>query len=136
MRGVPVIWRLRVPLYGEADAGRLWNRTFVRFLTGPIDGGGGGWSQSGYDPCYFFKILHDNARIDMALYVDDGYVIDSGSPLADAELTRLHDRFTIAINTQSSSWASISLSARRNFSRAILHSFWYPSIASMRQRGG
>ena len=33
----------------------------------------------------------------MALYVDDGYVIDSGSPLADAELTRLQDRFTIAI---------------------------------------
>ena len=33
--GVPVIWRLRVPLYGEADAGRLWNRTFVRFMTGP-----------------------------------------------------------------------------------------------------
>ena len=97
VRGVPVIWRLRVPLYGEADAGRLWNRTFVRFLTGPIDGGGGGWSQSGYDPCYFFKILHDGSRIDMALYVDDGYVIDSGSPLADAELTRLHDRFTIAI---------------------------------------
>ena len=38
--GVPVVWRLRVPLYGEADAGRLWNRTFVRFLTGPTSGGG------------------------------------------------------------------------------------------------
>ena len=33
----------------------------------------------------------------MALYVDDGYVVDSGSPLADDELARLHDRFTIAV---------------------------------------
>ena len=33
----------------------------------------------------------------MALYVDDGYVVDSGSHLADDELARLHDRFTIAV---------------------------------------
>ena len=68
-----------------------------RRLTGPVAGGGAGWSQSGYDPCYFFKTLDDGSRINMALYVDDGYVVDSGSPLADAELARLHDRFTIAV---------------------------------------
>ena len=27
--GVMYIWRLKVPLYGEADAGRIWNRTLV-----------------------------------------------------------------------------------------------------------
>jgi hypothetical protein len=26
------VWRLKVPLYGEADAGRIWNRTLVRQL--------------------------------------------------------------------------------------------------------
>eukprot|EP00965_Chrysotila_dentata_P246952 6207454-Pleurochrysis_carterae.AAC.6 len=26
-RGVPVVWRLLKPLYGEADAGRIWHRT-------------------------------------------------------------------------------------------------------------
>ena len=86
-------------MYGEADAGRLWNRTFVRFLTGPVAGGGGGWTQSGYDPCYFFKVLSDGTRADMVLYVDDadGYFVDSGSALADAELARLHKRFTIDV---------------------------------------
>ena len=29
---VPVVWRLKVPLYGEADAGRIWNRTLVHQL--------------------------------------------------------------------------------------------------------
>lgn len=41
--------------------------------------------------------LDDGSRIDIALYVDDGYVVDSGSHLADEELARLHDRFTIAV---------------------------------------
>ena len=58
---------------------------------------GGGWTQSGYDPCYFFKVLSDGTRADMVLYVDDGYFLDSGSALADAELARLHERFTIDV---------------------------------------
>ena len=95
--GVPVVWRLRVPLYGEADAGRLWNRTLVRFLTGSVDGGGAGWTQSLYDPCYFFKILSDGSRMHLVMYVDDGYVVDSSGALADVELKRIHDRFTINI---------------------------------------
>ena len=97
VRGVPVVWRLCVPLYGEADAGRLWNRTFVRFIIGPLNGGGAGWTQSQYDPCFFFKVLDDGSRMHLVLYVDDGYVIDNGSALADAELQRFHDRFTITI---------------------------------------
>ena len=95
--GVPVVWKLRVPLYGEADAGRLWNRTIVRFLTGPLSGGGAGWIQSKYDPCFFFKCLGDGTVMHLVIYVDDGYVIDADSALADVELRRLHDRFTINI---------------------------------------
>ena len=32
IRGIPVVWMLKVPLYGEADAGRLWNKTLVKQL--------------------------------------------------------------------------------------------------------
>ena len=95
--GVPVVWRLRVPLYGEADAGRLWNRTLVRFLVGPTNGGGAGWTQSHYDPCFFYKRLGDGSVMHLVMYVDDGYVVDACSRLADDELQRLHDRFTINI---------------------------------------
>eukprot|EP00964_Phaeocystis_antarctica_P136168 scaffold100592_cov36-Phaeocystis_antarctica.AAC.1 len=50
--GVPVVWRLRCPLYGEADAGRIWNRTLVKQLTEVQK-----FEQSQYDPCYFWKHL-------------------------------------------------------------------------------
>ena len=68
-RGVPLVWRLKVPLYGEADAGRIWNRTAVNQLVNVQ-----GFTQSEFDPCYFFK-LKDGERVDIALYVDDGYVL-------------------------------------------------------------
>ena len=79
-------------MYGEADAGRIWNRTLVKQLVDVQ-----GFKQSEYDPCYFRKLLADGSRIDLVMYVDDGYVVDSSSPLADAELQQLHDAFTITI---------------------------------------
>ena len=33
-----------------------------------------GFTQSEYDPCYFFKVKGAE-RVDIALYVDDGYVL-------------------------------------------------------------
>ena len=68
-RGVPLVWRLKVPLYGEADAGRIWNRTAVNQLVNIQ-----GFTQSEFDPCYFYKISGEE-RVDIALYVDDGYVL-------------------------------------------------------------
>ena len=68
-RGVPLVWRLKVPLYGEADAGRIWNRTAVNQLVNIQ-----GFTQSEFDPCYFYKVVGDE-RVDIALYVDDGYVL-------------------------------------------------------------
>mmetsp|Transcript_9335 Transcript_9335/g.20359 ORF Transcript_9335/g.20359 Transcript_9335/m.20359 type:complete len:110 (-) Transcript_9335:278-607(-) len=47
-RGIPLVWRLRVLSYGEADAGRIWNRTGVNQLC-KIHG----FTQSEFDPCYF-----------------------------------------------------------------------------------
>ena len=80
-RAVPVIWKLNVPLYGEVDAGYIWNRTATKQLVEVQ-----GFSQSEYDPGYFWKVLADGTRMDLLLYVDDAYVTDDHSPLADAEL--------------------------------------------------
>ena len=67
--GTPIVWRLKVPLYGEADAGRIWNRTAVHQLVDVQK-----FQQSEFDPCYFFKEV-DGERVDVVLYVDDGYVL-------------------------------------------------------------
>ena len=88
---VPVVWRLRVPVYGEADAGRIWNRTYVKQTEAQ------GIQQSEYDPCYFYKCLDDGTRLDFVMYVDDGYVVDAHSAAADAELAALHAAFTIEV---------------------------------------
>ena len=78
---VPIVWQLKVPLYGEVDAGYIWNRTATHQLCEVQK-----WSQSEHDPGYFWKILEDGTFMDLLLYVDDAYVTDTGSPLADAEI--------------------------------------------------
>ena len=46
----------RAAVYGEADAGRIWNRTLVRQLVVQQS-----FTQSEFDPCYFFKQLADGS---------------------------------------------------------------------------
>ena len=83
---------MKAPLYGEADAGRIWNRTLIQQLVGVQQ-----FEQSEYDPCYFWKHLDDGTRMDVVMYVDDGFVVDSFSPAADAELDLLHRAFTVEV---------------------------------------
>ena len=52
---------------------------------------------SEWDPCYFYKILEDGSRVDLVMYVDDGYVIDAYSAAADAELAQLNASFKIEV---------------------------------------
>ena len=76
----------------SADAGRISNRTLVKQMTE--------WQkfeQSQYDPCYFWKHLSDGTRMDLVMYVDDGYVVDNNSTAADAELEILNKAFKITI---------------------------------------
>ena len=84
--------RLKVPLYGEADAGRIWNRTLVRQLTQVQK-----FQQSQFDPCYFWKHLSDGTRLDIVMYVDDGYAVDATSKAAEAELKQLNDAFKLTL---------------------------------------
>ena len=32
-RGVEILWLMNGPLYGQSDAGAIWNRTFTHFMT-------------------------------------------------------------------------------------------------------
>ena len=80
-RKTAIVWKLQVPLYGEVDAGYIWNRTATQQLVGVQK-----WNQSEHDPGYFWKKLDDGTFMDLLLYVDDAYVTDSHSPLADLEI--------------------------------------------------
>ena len=55
------------------------------------------FTQSLYGPCYFYKRLSDGTRLDLVMYVDDGYAVDSFSDAAMAELDALHRAFTIEV---------------------------------------
>ena len=48
--GVPIVWRMRVPLYGQGDAGLVWFRTIRAHLTEEQR-----FCQSDADPSFFFK---------------------------------------------------------------------------------
>ena len=96
VNGIPMIWRLKTPLYGEADAGRIWYQTFMRFM---IDERG--FTQSQYDPCLLWKILSNGSRITCVIYVDDGISSDDGSTDADIELEAINTRFKILIKPAS-----------------------------------
>eukprot|EP00965_Chrysotila_dentata_P147978 4884591-Pleurochrysis_carterae.AAC.1 len=54
-RGVPIVWKLLKPLYGEADAGRIWHRAAKRQLVEVQES-----TQSEFEPCYFFKKYDDD----------------------------------------------------------------------------
>ena len=83
-------------MYGEADAGRIWHQTLVKFLLEER-----GFTQSKYDPCLFWKLLKDGSRIYIVIYVDDGFSSDNGSKEADNELEAINARFKIEIKPAS-----------------------------------
>ena len=49
-RGVPIVWKMNVPLYGQGDAGLIWYRTLRNQLIGKQ-----GFNGSDCDPSYFWK---------------------------------------------------------------------------------
>ena len=110
-----MIWKLLGPLYGEADAGRVWYKTLIKFLIEER-----GFTQSRYDPCFLWKELPDGSRFNCVIYVDDGYSSDNGSPNADAELTAIHERFNIKIKD-----ASFFLG-----NNVVCHSRWRVTLSS------
>ena len=92
VNGVALIWRLNTPLSGEADADRIWYKTFMKFLIEER-----GFTQSEYDPCMLWKTLANGERLVCVVYVDDGFSSDDGSAEADEELAIIDRRFKIII---------------------------------------
>eukprot|EP00965_Chrysotila_dentata_P090151 2975740-Pleurochrysis_carterae.AAC.2 len=56
-----------------------------------------GFTQSEFDPCYFYKRDSDGYRIDFVLYVDSCWIADTGSAQADHDLRILCDRFKLTL---------------------------------------
>jgi len=86
---VPIIWRLRTPLYGQGDAGRIWYRTLHTQLLRQ------GFARSQHDPCLYVKAYDDGSTIDIALYVDDMFITTDSLIGADADIATLNEKFTM-----------------------------------------
>jgi len=85
----PLVWRLRTPLYGQGDAGRIWYRTLHAQLVRQ------GFARSQHDPCLYVKGYSNGTTIDIALYVDDMFITTDAGALADKELSILNKKFAM-----------------------------------------
>eukprot|EP00965_Chrysotila_dentata_P068581 2266682-Pleurochrysis_carterae.AAC.1 len=93
-RGVPIVWLLLKPLYGEVDAGRIWHRTAKKQLVEEQK-----FSQSEHDPCLFFKVYPDGSRADLVLYVDDCWFTNTSGVGADDDLKRFSGKFKLTVES-------------------------------------
>ena len=102
-RGVEILWLMQNPLYGQGDAGAIWNRTWNDFMTSPETCA---YERCPQEPCVYSKRLGDphvpgpdDAYITCPIYVDDGRLKYDPSDEAVAEahedMQRMKDEFGI-----------------------------------------
>ena len=92
-RGVELLWLMWVPLYGQTDAGAIWNRTVNAVFTDKL-----GYERSSNDPCVYSRDVGESGdRITMPLYVDDGrwYWDDAVSADAEADMAAFAREFEV-----------------------------------------
>jgi len=96
--GVEILWLMLSPLYGQADAGAVWNRTLNDFLVAP-EPVGLGFERNVNDPCVYTMTEPGGGRVTYALYVDDARLYNDPTPeareLAGRVQSRLKERFEI-----------------------------------------
>jgi len=59
-RGVEILWLMQIPLYGQQDAGAIWNRTYNEYVTdgkGPL-----AFERCSNDPCVYGKRSRSSSR--------------------------------------------------------------------------
>ena len=99
-RGVEILWLMLNPLYGQADAGAIWNRTFNDFMVKSRGDGGAGHERCPNDPCVYSREDEvSQARVTLPLYVDDGKVFydsgKAGETCGKDDMARLTKEFDI-----------------------------------------
>jgi hypothetical protein len=96
-RGVEIYWLMQNPLYGQSDAGAIWNRTWNDFATNPDSCA---YDRCPQEPCICSKRLGDpheikpDDSVTMPLYVDDGRIYNDPTKEAYAEAERDSDQLT------------------------------------------
>ena len=104
-RGVEILWLMLSPLYGQADSGAIWNRTWDEFATAAKPEGCS-LERCPQEPCVYSKRIGDpdedaptDSYVTCPLYVDDGrlYYDPSNDAVAEAaeDRARLTKRFGI-----------------------------------------
>ena len=94
-RGVRMVWVVGGTLYGQTDAGAIWNRTANDTITD--DTNGDGLPRCHYDPCVYSVETGGGGRVTSPLYVDDArvYYDEKGRSLADKHIGKLARKFGV-----------------------------------------
>jgi len=69
-RGVEIVWLMIHPMYGQADAGAIWNRTYNECMVTDAPAGCG-YGRSSNDPAIYSKVVGESAVCTLGCYVDD-----------------------------------------------------------------
>ena len=95
-RGVEILWLMNNPMYGQGDAGHIWNRTANDYITDEKPRGCE-FARGPQEPCVYSKRAEDKESEDvvtLAMYVDDWRIYWDPSPTATAEAKWARDRLT------------------------------------------
>ena len=85
-RGVELYWLMHNPLYGQLDAGAIWNRTFNHVATSDKPPHGCSLERCHADPCVYAVNVQDGevgGQVNKTIYVDDGRMAWDPAPAAE-----------------------------------------------------
>ena len=100
-RGVEILWITNHPLYGQGDAGAIWNRTMNQCLESECK-----LPRCPQEPCVYSAEFgtKEAGRVNHILYVDDGrlyYDNTASARKAKDDITQiLHDRFGVEMGPE------------------------------------
>ena len=94
-RGIELLWLMGAPLYGQCDAGAIWNRTCNAALVD--DTNGDGLQRCPNEPCVYSTERPKGGRVTLPLYVDDGRVYHDQNSKDEAQAVKdkLNTRFGV-----------------------------------------
>jgi Reverse transcriptase (RNA-dependent DNA polymerase) len=85
-------------LYGQRQAGRVWNQHLHSALLEL------GWKQSKVDDCLYYK-----GKVVFVVYVDDGILVSPDSNQIQVELSTMRERFNISVEGTISDYVGVNV---------------------------